>query len=205
MAAIPFTGDGGDLNSFLMEGGFVFAEGVRCATPPPRHCRAVPGPPRLSLRGKAWMPGTRVYPWAGRRPDPRAGHDELRFIACPSAIVPAPAFFHAPGHSSITALASFKSEGAGAPLQRIGPSVCPSFERRALRSAPARRFLGMGRAFREAKASPSASSSRRLVVAGGGAPCRPGSAAAGRARGRRSRSPPSTPAGRPSWIGTAPR
>src|SRR5579885_2259313 len=36
--------------------------------------------PRLSavFEAKAWMPGTRVYPWAGRRPDPRAGHDALR-------------------------------------------------------------------------------------------------------------------------------
>src|SRR5579885_1992168 len=30
-----------------------------------------------SLALKAWMPGTRVYPWAGRRPDPRAGHDGI--------------------------------------------------------------------------------------------------------------------------------
>src|SRR5581483_2153477 len=86
-----------------------------------------------------------------------------------------------------------KKRGAGAPLRRIGPSVCLSFERRALRSAPARRFLGMGRAFREAKASPSASSSRRFLVTGGGAPCRPGSAAASRARGRQSRSHSKTP------------
>src|SRR5581483_8723189 len=81
--------------------------------------------------------------------------------------------------------------------KRIGPSVCLPSGRRALRSAPARRFLGPGRASREAKASPSASSSRRLVVAGGGAP----GPSRSRACEARQRAPlpirtPSTPAGR---------
>ena len=43
-----------------------------------RHGPACPGHPRLSFReSKTWMPGTRACPWAGQRPDPRAGHDEL--------------------------------------------------------------------------------------------------------------------------------
>src|SRR5262245_41920139 len=31
--------------------------------------------------GKSWMPATRVYTRAGRRPDPGAGHDVLRVTA----------------------------------------------------------------------------------------------------------------------------
>src|SRR5579885_286467 len=114
-----------------------------------------------------------------------------------ASILPAPAQFARPG--IFPSQPSFPFEARG-PERRFGAndlSYPPVSGRRTPCGAPARRFLGMGRAFREAKASPSASSSRRLLVTGGGAPCRPGSAAASRARGRRSRSPPSTPAGRP--------
>ena len=90
-----------------------------------------------------------------------------------SAIVPAPALFLRvrgilPSQPSLQ-----KSEGTGAPLGASVFRLCLSSRRGALRSAPVRRFLGPGRAFREAaqaQTSPSASSSRRLVVAGGGAP-----------------------------------
>src|SRR5579885_555028 len=111
-----------------------------------------------------------------------------------ASIVPAPAFFHASGHSSITALASFRKRGGRSAATAHRAFRLPLFfERRALRSAPARRFLGMGRAFREAKASPSASSSRRFLVTGGGAPCRPGTVLAKHDSGRRSRSHSKTP------------
>ena len=96
-----------------------------------------------------------------------------RCVHSPKLHLPRTRAICASGHSSIAALVSFQKRGGRSAARRIGPSVGLPPREAALRSAPARRFLGPGRAFREAaqaQTSPSASSSRRLVVAGGGAP-----------------------------------
>src|SRR5579885_273875 len=110
-----------------------------------------------------------------------------------ASILPAPAQFARPG--IFPSQPSFPFEARG-PERRFGAndlSYPPVSGRRTPCGAPARRFLGMGRAFREAKASPSASSSRRFLVTGGGAPCRPGTVLAKHDSGRRSRSHSKTP------------
>jgi hypothetical protein len=131
----------------------------------------------------------------------KAGHDE--YVDALRLLTPLirPPFRHKsssprPRFSRVRGVEVFpsKSEGPGAPpgagyfLSRGGKP--PAAHR--LTAAPVRRrprafaplcacrgdFSARVRAFREAmrkaRASPSASSSRRLVVAGGGIPCRPG-------------------------------
>jgi hypothetical protein len=113
-------------------------------------------------------------------------------IVRPSAIIPAPAFSRVRGTENFSArLQKKKGEGPGAPsgawvFPPRGGRTSPAAHR--LTAAPVRRrsrafaslcagcggFSVRGRAFREAYTSPSASSSRRLLVAGGGAPYRPG-------------------------------
>src|SRR6185437_4200640 len=74
----------------------------------------------------------------------RPDNDVLRFgaILLSKRHHPRARALYASEHSS--ALAK-KHEGAGAPLRRIEPFRCLSCERRALRSAPARRLCVAGR------------------------------------------------------------
>ena len=88
----------------------------------------------------------------------------------------------------------FGSEGAGAPVRRNKPFVSSLAGGKRLAALQHSDFSARAALFvRRRSVSPSASSSRRLVVAGGGVPDRPGCAAASRARGRRSRSHSKTP------------
>ena len=118
------------------------------------------------------------------------------FVFQTNTIAPRPRFFQRvrgilPSQPSLS-----KSEGTGAPL---GASAFrfASLAGSALRSAPVRRFFGSGPRFSREHAtrmaSPSASSSRRLVVTGGGIPYRPGAMPAKHDSGRRSRSHSKTP------------